>query len=270
MGHGPHTADSSGWPGAVVRPVPLPALAGGVARHHLLGRHDENRGRGCGDIPSIPSSADSSVPRRFPRIVLDGRVDDSPDQTPPPWHQSAIDAILDATTDQKLPAPVLIGIDGRSGSGKSGLADAARIALSRGPADPTEVAVLALEDSYQGWFGLAAALQRLCPDLLTPLSSGQTGAYLSYDWHHGRPAGPVAVPPRPIVIVEGVGALTVPCRGLYRLGIWLEAPARRRRARALARDGSTFGPYWEAWAQQEDVVFADGTARAGADLIIDT
>jgi hypothetical protein len=49
----------------------------------------------------------------------------------------------------------------------------------------------------------------------------------------------------------------------------VDAPAGRRRDRALARDGATYAPHWERWARQEDEFYAADQVREHADLIVD-
>ena len=49
----------------------------------------------------------------------------------------------------------------------------------------------------------------------------------------------------------------------------LEAPEPVRKARALARDGDVFAPYWDRWAADDTVVHARERTRERADLVID-
>lgn len=149
----------------------------------------------------------------------------------------------------------LVGIDGRSGSGKTSLTELVLAALRmRGAA--TEC--VHLDDLYAGWDGLAEALPVLREQVLRPLRAGQPGAYRPYDWQHGRFAAErVLVRPHPVVVVEGVGAVHAD-PGAYDLTIWLAAPEAVRRRRALGRDGETFAPHWQGWAQQEDELFGEG------------
>lgn len=156
----------------------------------------------------------------------------------------------------------VIGLDGRSGSGKTDLAAAL--------AERVPATVVHLDDLYVGWRGLAGALPVVCADLLLPLAAGRPGSYRRYDWEAGRRAEVVTVPPADLVVIEGVGALAVDCAARYALRVWLEAPSETRRRRALARDGDIFAPHWRKWADQEDEVFALHPARAVADLVLDT
>ncbi len=161
--------------------------------------------------------------------------------------------------------PVLLGLDGRSGSGKT---DLARCLLRALAAEGLTRTAVHLDDLYPGWSGLSAGLDVLCEGVVTPLSRGLDGGYRSWDWHAGAPGRLRRVPARQVVLLEGVGTLCGPCAGLLDLRIWLEAPPDERRRRALARDGDTFAPHWRAWAAQEDALLAGSTPPA--DVVADT
>lgn len=161
--------------------------------------------------------------------------------------------------------PVLVGVDGRSGSGKTDLAlclDEAVRALGR------TCAVVQLDDLYPGWSGLAAGLAPLCSEVVEPLRRGVDGAYTSWDWSASRPGPRRVVPAADVVVLEGVGTLAAPCAAGLDLRIWLEAPAAVRRQRALARDGEVFAPHWQEWADQEQALFDAGAPPA--DVVADT
>lgn len=162
--------------------------------------------------------------------------------------------------------PVLVGVDGRSGAGKTDLTD--RLAAAVRAAGHACV-VVHLDDVYPGWDGLAAALEPLCSQVVGPLRSGRPGRYRSWDWHASRPGPLRDVPPAPVVVVEGVGVLASPCAADLDLRLWLEAPREVRRERALARDGEVFEPHWDRWAEQEDALFPGGAPPA-ADVVVDT
>jgi hypothetical protein len=167
---------------------------------------------------------------------------------------------------RRLGRPVLLGIDGRSGSGKTDLATC----LAEGVRGlGLGCAVLHLDDLYPGWSGLAAALEPLCADVVGPLTRGKDGLYTSWDWVAARPGPPRIVPADDVVVLEGVGVLASPCAADLDLRVWLEAPTRVRRRRALDRDGDVFAPHWQEWADQEDALFA-GRPTPAADVVAHT
>lgn len=170
-------------------------------------------------------------------------------------------------------------IDGRSGSGKTSFA--ARLAAENG------AQVLHLEDLYPGWGGLAVGSLAVA-DVL------DRREYRRYDWHLGAfDEARIALDPSRRLIIEGCGSLTkrnldASRRWLERAelpetgaagaaaggaasvrSIWLECPEPVRRERALARDGDTFAPHWQRWAEHEDAHLARHRPWLLADEVID-
>ncbi|KUI34300.1 aminobenzoate synthetase [Mycobacterium sp. IS-1496] len=151
-------------------------------------------------------------------------------------------------------------IDGRSGSGKTTLA--AQLHQSWHGS-----VIVALDDIYAGWDGLAWAVEHLREALLEPRAAGRPGRWRRWDWTTGTPAGWHTVEPDRRVIIEGVGALTVEHRALADLAVWVDAPEADRKRRALARDGDTYAPHWDRWAVQEEAFIARYDPRSVADWI---
>ena len=146
-------------------------------------------------------------------------------------------ASFDEKSD-KLGVPV-VTIDGYSGSGKSTLA-AALARLVNG------WQVLHLDDWYPGWDGLAAGA-RIARRIAADLRGGRASSYEAWDWEAGATGATIRVPLAP-TIIEGCGAIEAEAD----LAIWIADPGEdERRARALARDGQTYAPYWQRWAEQD-------------------
>ncbi|GAB3565335.1 hypothetical protein GCM10027405_22490 [Arthrobacter alkaliphilus] len=146
------------------------------------------------------------------------------------------------------PAPVIIAIDGRSGSGKTTLAIelAARLRMHH------KVSLFHLEDIYPGWNGLIAGIERYVTTVLAPLRRGEAAEWVSWDWEKHYDGGSHVTLPAEIVIVEGVGAAASAARPMLDAVVWVDAPDDDRRHRAMARDGSSYEPFWDSWAAQED------------------
>ena len=160
------------------------------------------------------------------------------------------------------PAPVIIAIDGRSGAGKTTLA----IELAARLREHHKVSLFHLEDVYPGWNGLAAGIERYVSTVLAPLSRGEAAEWVSWDWanHYDGPARTTL--PAEIVIVEGVGAAADSARPMLDAVIWAESSDDDRRTRALARDGSTYEPFWDQWAAQENEWLAADAVQEIADI----
>lgn len=133
----------------------------------------------------------------------------------------------------------VVTIDGYSGSGKSTLA-AALVRLVNG------WQVLHLDDWYPGWDGLAAGAD-IARRIAADLRAGRASSYEAWDWEHGATGATIPVPLAP-TIIEGCGAIEAEAD----LAIWIADPGEdERRHRALARDGQTYAPHWQRWADQD-------------------
>ena len=90
--------------------------------------------------------------------------------------------------------------------------------------------------------------------------------WFGWDWVSSQATGPYLFTAAQqaaggVLIAEGVGALT----GAHDVGVFVELDTEHRRQRALARDGETYRPYWDMWAEQEaDLLAAYASAYAGA------
>ncbi|MEJ6488508.1 hypothetical protein PQI23_02085 [Leucobacter sp. USCH14] len=150
-------------------------------------------------------------------------------------------------------------IDGRSGSGKTHLADrvAAACAAARRPAQ-----VLHVEALYPGWDGLAEGSEALAAAL-------QRGGYRVYDWIAESFGAHERIEGRAPLLIEGCGAITAANLTAARdwarrvtgdasrvRSVWLQVDAEVRKRRALARDGEVYAPHWDRWAAQEDELYA--------------
>ncbi|MCT9870898.1 aminodeoxychorismate synthase component I [Paenarthrobacter aurescens] len=160
------------------------------------------------------------------------------------------------------PAPVIIAVDGRSGAGKTTLA----VELAARLRQHHKVALFHLEDIYPGWNGLRTGIERYVDTVLTPLSSGHAAEWTSWDWERHYDGGLNVTLPAEIVIVEGVGAAADAARSMLDAVVWVESPGDDRRRRALARDGSTYEPYWDGWAAQEDEWLESDSVISAADV----
>lgn len=194
--------------------------------------------------------------------------------TPPDAATAVARLVLDALPGRRGPGPFVLGIDGRSGAGKSDLA-AAVLPLLRARLGDDAVAGLALEDAYRGWHGLAAGVAAVAEGVLAPLAQGRPGAVRRYDWVAGVLDGDVVVPvpgaPLPrVLVVEGCGAGAAACAPYVHRLVWLDAPEAVRRERAMARDASSWAHLWAAWEAQEQALLEGRDARAAADLVIRT
>ncbi|GGH62439.1 hypothetical protein [Rothia aerolata] len=157
--------------------------------------------------------------------------------------------------------PFLLALDGRSGAGKTTLAGQLADFLK---AAGFQTATFHLEDTYQGWWGLSQAVSAWEKNSAELKAGGQL-TFTGWDWETSRPTGPHirAVLPRSVLIIEGVGASA----GSVDFSCWVEAPTLTRKHRALTRDGETYRPWWNTWAEQEEELLAQRRLDQKVDLV---
>jgi len=173
------------------------------------------------------------------------------------------DAVL-ALIAERQPAcgsTTVVAVDGPSGAGKTSFVDGLATAAS---AD-----VLHLEDLYPGWGGLAAT-PPVVASVLDAIAVDEIGTAHRWDWDAGQPGPLLRVLPAPLLILDGVGSGAGVIRPHLSLLIWVDAPQDVRKERALARDGGTYAPYWDMWAEQETRHFAAERTQHHADVVIAT
>ncbi|MBT2419859.1 hypothetical protein J7F01_23985 [Streptomyces sp. ISL-22] len=169
-----------------------------------------------------------------------------------------------ATRLRRLPpscGPVrLIGVDGHAGSGKSTFAGQLARALGDAP-------VLHLDD-IASHAELFEWTERLLSQVIEPLAQGRTAHYTPYDWHGRHFRAPLAVPPAPVIVVEGVGAGRRALRPYLAQLLWMELPHEESWSRGRARDGEEQREFWDGWVRAELKHFADDPSRPFADLLV--
>lgn len=166
----------------------------------------------------------------------------------------------------------VVTVEGRSGSGKSTVAERLREALAR---RGTATAVLPMEDLYPGWHGLARAPRLLVEWVLEPLRSGGAARWRRYDWERGGFSeeesslpGPVAA--GGVLVVEGCGSGARIARPHVDLSVWVDAPDEVRARRLDSRgDAALYAPYRRVWADQEAEFYAAERPRERADVLVD-
>ncbi len=152
----------------------------------------------------------------------------------------------------------VVAVDGPSGAGKTTLADALGHELG--------AQVVHVDDLIPGWDGLTAGPGIVARDILQPLTRGEDGGYLRYDWVEGRYAEWQPVPQADHLVLDGCGSGARAIAVHLALLVWVDADREVRFERGIARDGETFRPHWTAWEQASQTMFAAEDTAARADV----
>ena len=170
--------------------------------------------------------------------------------------ENLVDIALTTARGRRL----VVLIDGRSGAGKTTLAQKLSAQLAERLGRPIQT--VSLDDVYPGWHGLAAG-EAAVPKILANVDPG----YRRYDWAQGRQTDWVELSPIMPIVVEGVGALTPRSAQKATLRIWLDGPEAVRRQAVVDRDGSV-DDWWDDWAAQEQSHIKADAPISLADIVI--
>jgi uridine kinase len=171
---------------------------------------------------------------------------------------------------------LLVGIDGRGGSGKSTFARQ----LERSAPDLT---VVEFDDFYLPRASRDARAarddqevggnfdwRRLREQVLVPLSRDEPAAYRRYDWPSDELAEWHPVPVGGIAIVEGNYSTRRALFGFYDFTVWIEAPHAVRLRRGLARGGEDSRERWlTEWMPEEERYLAAEEPVRRVHLVLD-
>lgn len=186
-----------------------------------------------------------------------------------------------------VPAPVIVGLDGRSGSGKSTLAAALEVQFAeRG----VSVTVLEGDGFYGGgsaptWDARSAADKvgavmdwRRQRDVLGSVRVRGWAEWAPFDWDSQDwdtdevPLSPnrVRAVAATVVVLEGAYSCRPELHDLLDLRVLLQVPETLRRRRLLEREGAEYRADWDArWSAAEAHYFSVVAPPATFDLVID-
>lgn len=160
--------------------------------------------------------------------------------------------------------PVVVGIDGRSGSGKTTIAQQLASDLR-----PRDVACFEVEDFIGGWHALTRDIGRVGEIVADIQVDGQSDAP-PWDWVAEQWTEPISVPDyahADVVLVVGCGSTSAHVRPHLNVTVWIDVDADVRRQRVEARDPYDWSDYWDVWAAQENALLAEMPSDKVSDII---
>lgn len=170
-------------------------------------------------------------------------------------------------------APLFVGIDGRSGTGKSTLAAQISRDFAEASGQADQVTVIEGDTFYSG--GSAEAWDRLAPAekadrvidwrrqraVLEQLHRSGVAQWQSFDWDADDwdsetvplVPNPTVARAAPVVILEGAYSCRPELHDLLDLRVLVDMPHDLRRQRVIDREGEDYQADWEArWSTAED------------------
>ncbi len=193
--------------------------------------------------------------------------------------------------------PLIVALDGRSGTGKSTLASALRAAPPTVPTTAARaltsglpvVSVIEGDDFYAGgsgpdWDAMTAAEKvghcidwRRQRPVIEDVRAGRTGSWRPFDWGATDWDAPEArladvtrtCPPSAVVILEGVYSARPELAGALDLRVLLDVDDHERRRRLEAREGEAYADAWFArWTEAEERYFGLVMPPGAFDLVL--
>jgi uridine kinase len=178
--------------------------------------------------------------------------------------------------------PLLVAIDGPSGSGKSELAALVARAV--------DAVVVPSDDFYASevtdaeWAARSPAervadvidWRRLRAEAVEPLIAGRTASWYPFDFEGKRPDGTfppstlrVTLKPAAVVILDGAYSSRPELGHLIDLSVFVDVPPAERYRRLVERDGKAYTDAWlERWKAPEDHYFSLVRPPSSFDLVV--
>ena len=166
-----------------------------------------------------------------------------------PWRVMPISDLIRLVVDadrSRHDRPWILAVDGRSGSGKSSVANMFHRSVPASAVIHTDD--VAWHHSFFDWSDL------LVEGILKPLRNGKAVSYRPSGWHkHGRHGAIEVAAGLDLVVVEGVGASRTEVMPWTDSSLWVQSDLEEAERRGIARDGGTEDArnFWHEWTAQE-------------------
>lgn len=179
---------------------------------------------------------------------------------------SAIRSLLDEKEH------VIIGIDGRCGSGKTRFAQLLGRLFSCN--------VIHMDDFYRP-FGSRLEykgkipdgnidFERLRTEVLLPVMAKKTAVYRRYSCKKDKMEDAVFLQPKPLAVIEGSYSHHPKMKACYDLKIFLTCSKEMQKKRLQDREGDSFIEFEKRWIPEEECYFAACKVETGSSLLTDT
>jgi len=178
--------------------------------------------------------------------------------------------------------PLLVAIDGASGSGKSTIADMI--------VEATGATLIHSDDFYAGQTSDAAwdartpearaadviDWRRLRAEALEPLLAGRAAVWNTFDFERPRADGtyplkerPTRCEPAALIVMEGVYSSRPELADIIDLSVLVDSPIEVRHGRLARRENDEFLRHWhERWDAAEEYYFSSVRPKSSFDLVV--
>ena len=168
--------------------------------------------------------------------------------------------------------PVLIGIDGIGGAGKTEFAKRLQAFLPSALVISMDSFIDKTKLHATSWDTGAFDRARLEREVLKPLTHERSASYEKLDWDSEQLSAPQPVPPSLYVIVEGQTAIHPDIAHYYDYRVWINTPPEVAMQRGMARDsqaGNDNDHMWPVWARNDQDYIKRHHPDDGVDFVFD-
>lgn len=168
--------------------------------------------------------------------------------------------------------PVIVGIDGRCGSGKTSFAKLIAEIFSCNVVH-TDDFYLPMEERAENWTEIPGGnmdFDRLHSEILIPARWGDEVLYRPYCCQDGAYREALRLPTCPLLIVEGSYSHYPLLAEAYDLKVFLTCSQEVQKRRLQEREGSYFTMFEKRWIPMEENYFQHFEVEAGSDLVVRT
>ena len=147
-------------------------------------------------------------------------------------------------------SPIIIGLEGFGGSGKTTLAEQLQVALGKAYTIHIDDFIVKSKLAEPAWDTGVFDHDRLAEQVLKPAVAGVPITYQKLLYAADRLSESIPVPAIKYVIIEGISCYSFRLAQYYDFKIWIDTPIQVARQRGQDRDG-THGSAkdWATWAQ---------------------
>lgn len=168
--------------------------------------------------------------------------------------------------------PVIVGIDGRCGSGKSSISDLFSKLFDCNVFHMDDF-YLPLERRLENWKEIPGGnidFQRLITEVAEPVRKNQTVIYRPYDCRKGEITESSGRAPKLLNIIEGSYSHHPLLRGYFRFTVFLTCSKEEQKRRLKEREGSYFSVFEKQWIPCEEHYYRCYDIEKNSDLNLDT
>jgi uridine kinase len=198
-------------------------------------------------------------------------------ETFPGFDPSELASAIELRLSERRKRPLLVALDGRSGTGKSSLADDL--------ANLFDALVIRGDDFYSGgtheeWAqrtpeqkaDQCVDWRRLRREVLEPLLAGRTARWRTHNWVTGRGLSDETSEEAPtrVIILDGAYSARPELSDLIDISVLVRADDQTRRSRLRGREGESAMEGWHpVWDEAETYYFTRVMKPADFDLVVD-